>query len=545
MKINLLIFFLCASFSLGAQEPQDIVFKSRFDDESSSAFIKRLRDFFISNKFGDPYKQVINRPISVDLSKVLDDIPEDTQVWIRELQSILKLKLFDSEIKLIFEDLGYSINQFLPTFNLSSSENNRVEYVTSNRVNGITLNAKKISFEVTLKKASLDQVISFQVQFINPEFVVQEDLLLEVPMGWSSSLRNQDLLLSLNSVDLRKVFSEAGKRPELISFRVQDFHMPDVAFRVGNKEIKFDPIKIENFFTSRQEQFKKGILDIINQRMQNRLDNVLSDNPETLPLPRTKLISGPINGVFDVTQLNANKTGILQINLDGHFCSSILEGDQFCRDSKIPAKMIRAIDEATFDRSMREINRFLIEKSANIAVSVSEHYLNQLIQSTIQAGLWEKTLDEKGFKLGSETAFVLADERGDTFSLYLDVIYQLSRSQRILVGRSSLRFPVKFKIALKIEDQDGLPHLLITVKKVVTDRDLIFNGVPEYNLPSNVGNARFRERVLGAILYNISSFQGSELIHLEVLDFKNSYLEKLQFFSDGMGRATAIINFED
>lgn len=545
MKFSFLISLFLISLSLGAQETQDIVFKSRFDNESSDALINRLRSFLIINKFGDPYKQVIKKPIVVDLSKALSEMPEDTQSWIRELQKIFKMKLFDSEFKLVVEELGYSINHFAPRFGLSSSHNNRIEYVTNNNVNGLKLTAKKISFEVELKKNAELQGIKFDIQFLNPEFLIQPELLLEIPMGWNTTLREEDLLISLQSVDLRKVFALAIEQPELIDLSIQEFSMPDVSFRIGNKEIKFDPVKIENFFTSKKDQMKKGILDLVNERMQSRLENILKDSPEELSIPRLNSIHGTIFGVFDISQMNANKTGILQVNLDGHFCPLTSPHDQFCTDSKIPAKMRRIIPNSSFDRSMREINRFLIEKQANIAVSVSEHYINQLIEATIDGGLWEPDLSKKGLTLGPEKAFVLAYEKGETFSLFLDVIYRLSRPQRVLIGRSHLRFPVKMKIGLKIESPDGLPRLKISVKEVVTDRELILNGLPEYNLVSTVRGSRFNGKVVSTILGDLRSFEDTELIDLELMEFKDSYLEKLQFLSDGMGRGTAIINFGD
>ena len=50
-----------------AREVQhDIIFKSRFDLESSQGFIQQLRNFLSHNNFGDPYNQELKKSISID-----------------------------------------------------------------------------------------------------------------------------------------------------------------------------------------------------------------------------------------------------------------------------------------------------------------------------------------------------------------------------------------------------------------------------------------------------------------------------------------------
>ena len=58
--------------------PQDIVIKSRLDQQSSASFIKRIRTFLLNNNLGDPYNQTFEKPLVVDLNKVLDELPPDT-----------------------------------------------------------------------------------------------------------------------------------------------------------------------------------------------------------------------------------------------------------------------------------------------------------------------------------------------------------------------------------------------------------------------------------------------------------------------------------
>ncbi len=542
MKKILGLFYLLSSLSAFGAPPQDVVIKSRFDHDSSGAFIKRLRSFLKHNNFGDPYNQTIKKPIVVDLAQALNEIPDDTQYWIKELQSVLNLKLFESKYSIIIEGLNYSVTDFNPELQATVSTN-RVEYVTNNYVRGLNLAAEKIVFQVELAKTTRGEPIKFNIEMIKPQFMIHEDLEVELPMLWQTSVSPTNVILSLQSINLHNVLDKLVNNPNHIGFDSGELILPQVSIKIGNKEVKFDKKKILNFFEVRKEATKVAILDLIKSKLSGRFTNII-ESPRNMGIPRTYQINDTIHAVFDLENMTANNAGIINMTIDGHFCpknDGVIE--KFCVDKPVPARERRVITKEQTDRSLREINRFLVENKANIAVSVSEHYLNQLIQSTIQAGLWERELAGKEFRLGPETAFVISDTRGPNFSLYLDIIHKLKGAQRILVGRDEIRFPIKFKVGLKVIDKDGIPTLQIFVNKVDTDQKLILEGMPQYGLPTSVSSVRFKKKVIKAILEDVAGFEGNMLVELKLEEFKDTYLERLQFSSDGAGRATAILNF--
>lgn len=522
---------------------QDIVLKTRFDLKSSESFINELRKFLIHNDFGDPYAQEITKPVSIDLATVLDDIPADTQRWIRELQSVLRFDLFESDYQLKIDGLSYRIQDFNTEFRPGRGTGERVDFVTTNYVRGLQLEANKITFEVLLKQTQSREPIKFKIELINPEFIVSPELTAELPMGWMTTILPDSLLISLMNVNIEKVMQKVCNRPELIDLRIADMKMPNVSIRIGKKEVKFDQKKIKHFFLVRKNEMKSGILDILNARFKDKFRNIISDKPKEITVPRSFGFSSDISGVFDIQRMNVNRTGILELNLDGNFCEAQDFEASLCKDLKSRTKIRRVIDEATYQKSLREINRSLIEKSSNIAFSVSEDFLNQVVDATVSAGLWDETLKDSKFILGPEKAFVLADEKGQTFSLYLDIIYKLTKGERILVGRSELRFPVKFKIGLNIEEKDGYPHFIIAVKEIDTDNKLLIEGAPEFQLPSNVKGVRFRNKVLKEIMAEVNLYQDEILLDFEVKELKGTYLHQLEFFSDGLGRGTATLGF--
>lgn len=544
MKKLLGLFFLATSLSAWSKAPQDIYIKSRFDYDSSGTFLKNIRAFLVHNNFGDPYKQTIKKDLVLDLAQALESMPSDTKQWIRELQSVLNLKLFESRYSIIIQGLSYSVDNFNPELGASVPVSNRAEYVTTNFVRGLTLAAEKIVISAELKKTTSGEPIRFDLEMVKPKFNISQDLEVDLPMLWETAVTPNNVVLSLQKINLNNVLAKIVNHPEMIDFQAESLNLPQVSVRIGHKEIKFNNEKIRQFFEKNEDATKLALLDLIKSKMEDRFINIL-ESPRDLLISRTYQINESIHAVFDLERINANRAGIIQVDMDGHFCPKNKDAvfEKFCPKTPIPAKLRREIPQEQTERSLREMNRFLIENKGNIALSVSEHYINQIVQSTIEAGRWEKDLAGKNFRLGPETVFVLSDVRGEEFSVYIDIIHELSSIQRIMVGKKEIRFPVKMMAGLKIVEQNGIPALQITVKKVVTDEKLILNGLPQYGLPSTVNSGRFKKKMIKEIMSAVKHFEGNMLVNLQLEEFKGTYLERVQFFSDGAGRATAILNF--
>jgi hypothetical protein len=543
MTKYLILLLLVSGQALARKNSQDIVIKSRLDHQASASLIKRVRTFLINNEFGDPYNRRIESPFLIDVNQVLDDLPPGTQTWIKDLQSLLNLKLFESNYKLQIEDLSYRIDGFNSELMPMTSSMNRIEYVTLNYVQGLKLSAGKISFQVELKRTTNGSPIKFQIDLIEPDFLVSQDLMVELPMGWYTALMPDALLLSLHTIDLSKVFEKVVSRPDLIDFYVKDLYMPQVSVRVGDRNVSFDKEKIFNFVVSRKEEMKMAILDLLRSRMQDRFSNIIKDHPQEIFLPRSFATKGKVSAVFDLRNFNAEaSTNVIDAKIDGFFCATRKEINA-CQSEQDPTKMRRIISTQTYEQSMHEIDLLFMEKRANVAISISEDYINQLITSVAQAGMID--LAGESFTLGPEKAFVLAEEKGEGFSLYLDIIHKLQGAQRVLVGRSELRFPIRLSIGLKVNLIQGIPHLQIKVLEVKTDDKLLIEGLPEYELVTNVDSVRFRKKVINSILEDISPFNQKILVDLELKEFKDTYLEQLSFLSDGKGRANAVLSMKN
>jgi hypothetical protein len=525
------LLLLCPLYAI-----EDIVIKSRIDEQSSDAVIDQMRSFFINNNFGDPYRQTFKEPIRVDLNEVIDELPADTQKWLLELQNVLRIKFFESKYSLVINDFSYVLEDFNSHAIPLGQASGRIEYVTNNFARGIILRASQIAFEVELARTSSGDPIRFSFNLIKPQFEVGSNIDLQIPMKWRSELFPKVIFLSLYQVDLTKVISRVVNSPESISLSVDDFSMPEVSIRIGAKEVKFDRGKIKNYFIQNKERMKVGILEILKVRMDERFSNILENRPLAAEIPRFTKIKSPINASFEILSMESANNQSLQLNVSGLFC------EEACPGKILNFKDRRVLTENDFKLSMIEVDEQLSTGKANLAVSISESYINNLISTTIKAGLWDEIFKGKTFKLGPEKAFILALNKGKDFDLYLDIIQKLAGSQRILTGMNELRFPVRLKISLNILKEHEIPRLRIKVSKLATDDRILLNGLPEFGLVSNVSEARFRSKVLKSIMEDLSSFEKVDLIDIELNEFKETFLEQLEFYSNGRGRGTAVID---
>lgn len=545
MKTCFLVLGILLNLALNTLNKQhDIVVKSRFDKESSQALIDQIRIYFMNNGIGDPYNLEIKENIVIDLDSLLNDLPEDTQLWIKRFQELLRLQFFDSSSYVKIENLSYYVLDFNSDFRLGNYVGERLEYVTSNSIRDLQVKAAKLSFAFQFKSTQSNKPIEFLIEIENPEFVAKSLHDASLPMTWSSTLTNDSLLISLDSINIESVMKKVIEHPESIELNFTNIVIPNLSIKVGSKEIRFDEKKIKQFFFYNKEEFKRNILNMIETKYGPEFGNIIVDDPKVLELRRNQILAQDLKAVISLKEILLENKEIVHFGLQGSFCNDVSATEHRCVGGRVISYERRSSSADNFIKSMNELNFLLSESKKNIAVSVSENYLNNMIESSIKLGLWDEMLEGGNFQFGPQKVFVLAETKGESFSLYLDIIHTLSLTDRILVGKDKIRFPVKLLINLKIQEIDGIPHFKIMAKELATDREVLLKGYPQYNLESTIPNVpRFRKRVIESVLNDLKQFNDKTFIDLELQEFKGTYLKHLEFYSDGQGRGNAILDF--
>jgi hypothetical protein len=207
-------------------------------------------------------------------------------------------------------------------------------------------------------------------------------------------------------------------------------------------------------------------------------------------------------------------------------------------DSKINLK--------SHEESLKVMKDLMQQGEANFVASISEDYVNKLLITTFDAGLWNQTLNEAGIKLGPGKVAMRLNKKGDYGTLFMDVIYKPTKLEKAFIGSSEVRFPLVLDLSLRIENQNTEPVMIIHLNEADVSDDTIINGRPEEGMMSNIKDIpRFKRKIAKAIRERLVVLKNNDIIELRFPELQGLSLDKVNFLSDGRGRMNAVMRLED
>ena len=257
-------------------------------------------------------------------------------------------------------------------------------------------------------------------------------------------------------------------------------------------------------------------------------------------LPSTLAISSePFYTTFKVRSFSQPKRDQFQLGVAGGLCTLEMYrrfGVNCVNETPIPDP-VRVIAPDVRRLAIEEISSVLASGKADVATSVSEEFLNRLIKTAIASKLWDEMLAEDHLKLAEKGAFVILDQKGPAPELYLDLHYSGKGGfEGIFINsRRPIRFPLRIATKVSFPLENGIPKLVITTEKVLSDADEIIRGIPQYGLPSKLV-CGLRKKIARMILRMSKKLEGRNMMELPLPIFKGIGLEKTWMESSEHGR---------
>lgn len=537
----LVLFLFCSSLWATPTRP-DIILQTRLDENNSSMLIEQARSVLINNGINDPYKYQLKKPIEVSLNSVIDEANEESQEWLSQLQHFLKIELFESRYDLQINDFAYDISDFNVKLK-ATRENESFNFTARNLIYRPKLSASSIKLIVSLNRAGNHQPIFFEIAIVKPSFTISKQTSVDIAMSWGSLLSEKGFNVHFKEVDLTSLFLDLANDPLSYDFDWHDLVVPDLKIKIGSKTLKIEQEKLKQYIRDNKEELKLAIIDLVaTQKKLKDGERFLIKPDIKFDIPRDFGFHSDINGEFVIERDSLISPYVIRHELNGVFCLPqffSFAAVSSCDGLPQPVPPKRQITQKQHDESLEMFSERFEKEDASIGLSVSEDYINRLIRTIVEGGLFDA--NGKEFKLGPQKAFALSEVKGRDFSLYVDVIYQTTRSQRLMIGKKELHFPVKLMAKLSIEHKDDIPHLMIDISSDASTDELLRNGLPKFGIPSNVNQTRFTKKVIKAIKKGVADFVGKRLVEVNLKELQGSYLENMQFMADGQGRAMAII----
>ncbi len=265
------------------------------------------------------------------------------------------------------------------------------------------------------------------------------------------------------------------------------------------------------------------------------LDTVFSKTlPSSLSVSTEEIYTRYLSKVFSKPDPNQ-----FSLSLTGELCTHdlFLKYKESCVNHMRMNPPIRAVSDVDRINAKEEVRDRISSGSADIALSVSEEYLNRLLQTTIDGKLWDEMLKEENLELGPKGAFVVLKNAGAAPELYLDVVYKGGKGlQSIIINpKHPIRFPLRLSTKLVFELRNEMPFLVISIDRLKSDSSEIINGIRDYDLPSYLVPG-LRRKIASMILKMASELEGRNAIEMELPVFKGIGLENTWHEPSAFGR---------
>lgn len=526
----------------------DIIIDSKLDFDFSGLLINKFQQLLKNYKMKDPFSGHIKEPILVNESEIGEYLSGDSKALIKDFGNAVGLNFIEADTKVYMHGFAYNVKGF--STNLKASEQTHTGLIigTDFSASEVSLSADKISLSLVIPGRNNSPI--FNVDIINPEIIASEEKLVNFYTKIKILDNKDHFKLQIKEANFDKMARGLLSRPGDIELNYERIDIPKVSLKIGSKTVNFSPVKIQNLIRKNHESIKGLLLAQVAGILKSNTTEAAFKVLEQFKVNKEFWMNTSlIDSQFKIAQFTSTFQGEnLQIDMPGDFCTSqkFKKLQKDCVNNKDTKTAISRLNQNMHKNSVRNMKDMMNSGYANIVASISEDYLNKLIVTTYDAGLWKSTLDENGIELGENKMSLRLDKRGDSGTLVMDVIYKPTRLERVMTGSKVIRFPLVLDVAIRVEKIDGEPVVIIRLNGVDDSDETLINGRADQKMVSTVKDIpRFKGKVASTIREKLSGLRNKDIIELRYPEFKGLGLDKVDFLSDGNGRMNAIMSLED
>ncbi len=550
-----LSFILVSSILAGSVEAKafkspDILVDSKLDFDWSGVLITKARKLLDNYKMADPFKSKLIDPIVVNESTFNNFLPAESLELVNDLGRMIGMDVLKGKTKITLTGLAYDIKGFKTDLKASEEHKDGVVISSDFSANELNLTAEKVTLELSIPSKDPNNSPTIKIDILNPVVKARGDKITKFFAQVKIQEKAETFKLAILKSDFDHMSDELMRDPSQIEIELGQIIVPNIKLSIGNKKVELQPSKVQNLLISKKEGLTGLLIAQFSSLLKKGVGETVLKAIEKYEFNReywldSNIIKSQIKISEFASNLNRNN---LEVNLPGDFCTKakFTQLKKDCVNSKTTEVSKSRLDQVLHDESMMNMKSLIDNGEANIVASISEDYVNKLLVTTYDAGLWKTMLDEAGVDLGDEKVFIRLDDKGDTGTLYMDVRYKFSKFQGFVLGQKGIRFPLVLKVAIRFEKHDNLPVMIIKLKEADVSDETLSKGFPEMNLRSTIQDVpRLKKKVVKEIREKILPLMGKDVIDLRYPELKGLGLENVQFLSDGNGRMNAVMKLED
>ena len=529
----------------------DIVVVSKLDADWSQILVAKIRKILSNFEVLDPFKYSYDGDLVIGPTEAKTLLPASSKKLLTDLGNVLGLDFFKAQAQASMHGFSYEVKGFKTDMKASENIGSDLVIKTNLSASEVYVEAGKITLSVQIRTQNGGHLPVISIDIIKPVIEAKNDNLVNLIAKLRVQNGPASYSFKIEELNLDQMVAGLSLKNGDVKIDYQKIVVPKVSIKIGDKKIDFSQEKIQKFLRNNHEGIKGILLAQLAKILRKGTADAVQSVVKNYQMPKKYWLNIPIiKTMLNFTKItNFPVSNTLQINLDGDFCTdeAFLIYKDICVDKHFTKVSSTRLTEAHYKESLVHLNEVVQREDVDLVASVSEDYLNKLLATTIDAGLWTEALKEAGIELGPNKVSLRLDKKGDTGTFILDGIYRPSRMQRLALGASVIRFPLALSVGFRIEEQNNdEPVIIVRVIAPDTSDETLVNGLPQYGFESSIGKVpRFKGKVLATIRDSVKDFMNRDIVVLPVPQLNGLNLDKAEFHSDGNGRMHGFLSLED
>jgi hypothetical protein len=522
----------------------DILVETRLDSDWSGILMYKISRLMKNMGQGDPFNQKFSEPLIVSEAKVKEYLNPAAENLLKELGHLLNMDFLNGQTQVTLHGLGYNIRGLKTEMSATEDKKEGLSVTSDFSASKVRVAADKITLSLYIPGKNALPVINIEV--IKPVITATGDKLINFLAKIQVKDKKDSFNLFLEDADFSALASGLVQIDSNMKLDFESIKIPQVSIKIGNKEIKFDPKKIEALIISKKDGLKGLLVGEVSSMLTGGVAEDLLGVINKVSFNKKQWVdSSTIQSMIRIDSFTNPDLGrLLEIKISGDFCAPELykQIGERCIAERVTKPVLSRITQREHLYSMANMRSHLDFGDANIVVSISEDYVNKVLVGTYDAGLWDDMLKAAGLEMGPNKVSIRMDEKGSsTGTLIMDILYTPKKIEQLAVGAKQVRFPLVMKVGLRIKQDKNEPIFVIRMAEVDTSDETLTNGIPSQGIISNIHTLRMKKKILKSIQAELIALANKDVLELRYPELRGLGLDKVDFVSDGNGRMNALM----
>ncbi|MGK0368124.1 MAG: hypothetical protein ACI9QD_001265, partial [Thermoproteota archaeon] len=495
---------------IGILPEKDVIIRTRLDHNWSESFLKRIETFYKNNGLGsitsNKYKgehflinDKIKNIVDKNVKKIVDEIGKFTYFSTENVKFKLSVENVRYKLKNLSLDLKggnpFNANFLLSGFCLSFDKLNiaisRPSYQGADTplMTGALKDIDILIGDITKKECLSDDHLT-STNDENKEISLSADI--------TPSIDGKRVKLKVDNINDDKLSDFIDSSPnkiKILGIKKESIEVDDIIIESGNSELfKIKGSDLADIIIKNKSELKNILLGQLNILVERGEFKKLAKDVSQVNFRSEFWIPGDgIESYFRAKTFSKTSfENYTDISLEGLICTT----EEFkakrkkCQPNEFSFYKPSISKILSPESVKNELDAITERLKPKMIASMSEAYLNRLVDATYRAGFWHAELKANGIELGPQGAFVILDKKGNTGKFYVQVKYVPKKLHQTIIGSRQIDIlvPIVCDISMRIVIRKGIPVLVFRIESLDDSKNMLYYG--DSNMKSTFGKVK-------------------------------------------------------